>query len=214
MLERLNNRARGAELSEMSNLLPNSFRVVDAFRANRAGLSAIWSLREDGRLRQLYPGAPWSKLRSAFPTRSKLAIQQRAAKLSIVRNANRKPHWTGKEEALLRTSFSSASWPALEIALPRHTRSAIRQRATALRLARAPRSKMQPRYSFLRLLVRHRRQARITRLELAEIIGVSLTQLARWELGLNVPRLPMVLDWAQALGYSLELVAKSGMCGV
>ena len=38
MLERLNNRARGAELSEMINLLPNSFRVVDAFRANRAGL--------------------------------------------------------------------------------------------------------------------------------------------------------------------------------
>lgn len=181
---------------------------VDAVRFSRVGNAAKWSSKEDHRLRVLYPSAAWDDLRAALPTRSQGAIEQRAARLGVERHANRKPPWTGAEERRLRAIYEVAPWHEIAAALPRHTPCGIKNRATTLGLRRPPRTKLQSRYAIVRDLRSARRAQKVSMAALAETIGVPQTSVQRWELGLNVPRLPMLLDWAQALGLSVTLTAR------
>ena len=176
------------------------YAKVDAVRSARVGNAAKWAAKEDHRLRVLYPAGSWDDLRAALPHRSQRAMEQRAARLGIERQANRKPAWTGAEEKRLRDMFGVATWPEIAEALPRHSISAAKNKANQLRLRRPPRTKLQSRYALLRELRAIRREQRMSMGDLAETIGVPKTSVQRWELGLNVPRLPMLLDWAQALG--------------
>lgn len=183
------------------------YRRVDRIRQARIGNGARWSEKEMGRLRTLYPRAPWSDLLAAIPGRSKHAIERKAGLLCIPREACRKPAWTGAEDKALRRLFPIATWPELEQAFPRHSVSGIKNRGIALGLRRPPRTKLQSRYALIRELRSIRHAARMTRPELAELIGTVKTQIERWELGINAPRLPMLFDWAQALGYEVSLKA-------
>jgi hypothetical protein len=177
---------------------------VDAVRFSRVGKSARWSDKEERRLRALYPSGSWQDLRAALPHRSKQAIEQHASKIGIER-AGGKPAWTGAEIKTLRRLFEVATWAELCRALPRHTGSGIRGKGFILRLRRPPRTKLQSRYALIRELRALRRERRLTGLQLAEIIGCHKSRVQFWELGVSVPRFPMLIDWVEALGYDLVL---------
>ncbi len=184
------------------------YAKVDAVRFARVGNAAKWGEKEDHRLRVLYPAGSWDDIRSALPHRTKRAIEQRAIRLGIERQAGRKPAWTGAEEKRLREMFGVASWSEIAEAVPRHTTSAVKNKAAVLGLRRPPRARLQSRYQIVRALRAARREQRVFIKDLAEIIGVPSTSVQRWELGLNVPRLPMLFDWAQALGFEITLTLK------
>lgn len=186
---------------------PSYYTKVDAVRFARVGNAAKWDAKEDHRLRVLYPAGSWHDLRAALPHRSQSAMEQRAARLGVERQAGRKPAWTGAEVKRLRELFGVASWPEIAEAIPRHSTSAAKNKAAQLGLRRPPRTKLQSRYPLVRELRAIRRDQRMSMGDLAETIGGPKTSVQRWELGLNVPRLPMLLDWAQALGFRIRLEA-------
>lgn len=176
---------------------------VDAIRC--ATKCAWWSAREESRLRALYPRGSWADLRAALPHRSKRAIEQHANKLDIARCNGSKPAWTGAEIKLVTRLYDTATWDELAKAIPRHTVRAIRLKGIQLRLRRPPRTKLQSRYALIRQLRSIRRERRMTCAQLAELIGCCKSRIQFWELGVSVPRLPMLLDWIEALGLKLEL---------
>lgn len=51
-----------------------------------------------------------------------------------------------------------------------------------------------------------RKDLRMTRPQLADIVGYSKSSLENWEMGRRFPTVQALLDWAQALGMSLETV--------
>ncbi len=189
----------------MSELSLTYFHRVDSFRSLKRGRAVVWSPRDDQRLRTLYPAAPWAVLKSKFPDRTQSGIQQRASRLGIERHANRKPTWSGAEEKTLRKLFATASWDELCRAIPRHSRAAISQRGVALKLRRPSRSKLRSRYSLIRELRAIRITRRIKQADLAKRIGCHQARIGFWELGVQVPRLPMLLDWVEALGCKVEI---------
>lgn len=189
------------------------FNAIDAVRSARVGHGFVWSEDEDRLLASLYRRARWSALLARFPGRTQGGIQQHAAKLGIDRHANRKPAWTGAEEKTLCRLFERATWDEVCQALPRHSRSAIRNRATGLRLRRPARTKLQSRYALIRELRRIRRDGRQTMGDLAARIGVHKSRVQFWELGVSVPRLPMLFDWIEALGCKLKLESRQNPGG-
>lgn len=184
------------------------FKLIEAMRGAKRGGAAMWDGRDDAFLITHYELAPWSLLRRTLQTRTQSAIRQRASRLGLVRRHLGKPAWTTGEERVLRAMFSTDAWRDIERALPRRSRSAINQHAIAMGLRRPPRTKLRARYVLLRGLAERRRKLRHTRAGLAALIGVTKCQVERWEFGLNVPRFPMLLDWAEALGLELVLREK------
>lgn len=182
------------------------YQRVDLVRSLSRGRSCLWSAVEDGNLRALYPDGEWSDIEAALPGRSKGAIQQRAHRLSITRDCAGRPYWTAREERFLRARYGIAGWDEIRSELSRHTVGAIRFRAQSLGLWRPEQSKRRARYPIMRDLRDCRRAAKLRREQLAETIGCSKTQLARWEWGLANPHFSMLVAWANALGFELALV--------
>lgn len=57
-------------------------------------------------------------------------------------------------------------------------------------------------------LRRIRRSRDILQRELAELTGYSRVTISQWEKGRKAPNLRQLQDWAQALGYTIELVKR------
>lgn len=110
--------------------------------------------------------------------------------------------WTAKEDAALRQMWPFEPWPAILAAIPRHTKTAIGKRANALGVKRHPeansrRKNVDPLFVTLR---RAREGLGLTRVQMAKKLGYHHVQVARWELGDDVPPWRAIRVWAQTVG--------------
>ena len=110
--------------------------------------------------------------------------------------------WTAKEDAALRQMYAFTAWPEILTAIPRHTKTAIGKRGNDLGIKRHPeansrRKDIDPLFVALR---RAREGLGWTRVQMAKKLGYHHVQVARWELGDDVPPWRAIKIWAQTVG--------------
>jgi len=110
--------------------------------------------------------------------------------------------WTAKEDAVVRQMYPFSPWTDLLAAVPRHTKAAIGKRGNDLGVTRHPeansrRKDIDPLFVALR---RARENLGMTRLQMAKKLGYHHVQVARWELGDDVPPWRAIKIWAQVVG--------------
>lgn len=165
----------------------------------------FWSEKEIKVLQRLYPSADWLELHAALPSRTLAAIHWMARAQNVKRLKNGKTFWTNPEKSTLKQLWPNAPWGALCKALPRHSRGAIARMAPTLGVRRDTARKSP--YPIIRELREIRRQREIRQDVLADQIGTSPIQIAKWERGEHVPRLRALFDWAQALDCKIALTS-------
>ena len=165
-----------------------------------------WTAAQDETLKNLYGRATRLGLMTALPTRSWMAIRRRASELGVAKA----PEWTLGEERTLRRLYATSTWEMILAALPLHNKPAISQRAVRLKLQR-PHG---PRAAGRRLTpVSDLRAVRLsknrTQDQVASRIGIHPNVLRSWERGYAAPRLRNLIDWAQALECTVQIVSTS-----
>lgn len=115
--------------------------------------------------------------------------------------------WTIREDSALRQMWPFAPWPEMLVTIPRHTKSAIGKRAADLGVKRHPeansrRKDIDPLFVALR---RAREGAGLTRTQLAKKLGYHPVQVARWELGDDVPPWRAIKLYAEVVGRKIYL---------
>lgn len=163
-----------------------------------------WSQQELDHVRRLYPDYAWSGIIPALPKRSKAAIRCKVFELGLKRKWASRTPWTGAEIAILRKLYPNAPWSQICKAIPRHPKPAIGKMATSLKIGR-DRAMKQSRFAIVRELRAARRASGLRQDVLAKLVGTLPVQIAKWERGETVPRFASFLDWAEALGYRVEL---------
>lgn len=116
--------------------------------------------------------------------------------------------WTAKEDGAVRQMYPFSPWPELLAAIPRHTKTAIGKRGNDLGVHRHPeansrRKNIDPLFVALR---RARETMGMTRVQMAKKLGYHHVQVARWELGDDVPPWRAIKIWAQTVGRVIVVV--------
>lgn len=115
--------------------------------------------------------------------------------------------WNPREDAALRQMWPFTSWAEILSAIPRHTKSAIGKRANDLGVRRhheanSRRKDIDPLFVALR---RAREGMGLTRNQFAKKIGYHPAQIARWELGDDVPPWRAIKLFAEVVGRKIIL---------
>lgn len=111
--------------------------------------------------------------------------------------------WTAKEDGIVRQMYPFSPWAELLAAIPRHTKVAIGKRGVDLGVKRHPEANSRRNTNIDPLFVALRRAREtmgMTRVQMAKKLGYHHVQVARWELGDDVPPWRAIKLWAQVVG--------------
>lgn len=86
-----------------------------------------------------------------------------------------------------------------------HRWPTISRKACEIKVKRDPARRVS-RYRLMRELREARRAAGIKQTAIAALVGTHSVQIAKWERGETVPRFASFIDWAEAVGFRVELV--------
>jgi hypothetical protein len=138
-----------------------------------------WKAAEIDVLRARYTGGNLAEMPDLLPGRSSEAIRHKAQRLSIL---SLRREWTGAEQERLRKLWPEASRRALVRAFPGRSWETIKRRASWLGLRRKKLylAESYPAWTLGREIVSRLAQMKITRPELAEILGRRLQRPPKW----------------------------------
>lgn len=120
--------------------------------------------------------------------------------------------WTPHKDAKVEALWPHAPHDTITAEVPGRTRVAISIRARRLgvkRLRRTPTPITYPVHPLVAQLRLLRHEQGISRACFSERLGWGAWALNHWEVGRHTPKLPALVDWAQALGYDVVLVPRT-----
>jgi hypothetical protein len=167
-----------------------------------------WIAEEEQLLSEVYPKGLTVAMQ-AFPYRTKDSIHGKAKKMGL--SCSQQLHWTGREEAVLRRLWVSATTEEISKQLSRHRWNAIRRRAQRMGLsARAIFVRQQrARHSsdpIVEEIYQRMQQRGFTLVDLDEAADIGRNVSGAWFNDRSRPQLRQIRKAIEALGGKLVIV--------